>query len=428
MISNTRPTLLIIIIILLLGLASCNMPAQTGPTSAQPSPSTPAGVTPVLAEPPAPTTEAATATHPPVPVEPTASLAFLQSGDVFRVDLPGGAPRNLTNSGGVLSFAWAPDGASLAVFKGNNLCFITADGAASEPCLDLGLPAEFNQVLRRVAWAPDGQHIVLWNATNPWDEGAIGWLVIDAARQIIRIDDPVDWGLALPPANDPGGITGQALFLPDGTLLGTFTHRAYCGSGGCSYQIYSFDVQQPGLFPYHVAPTDPFQAGEYLALASGGQVLANVATRHAGCATYSTYVDLYTVSDWSKTSLRFDQETFTGLALSPDGRQAIVARGPGCSSENQTLWAIYCGLSDSFDVYNLQAWNLAANQRRDLLPGLDPAWSSSGELVAFRSCLSQDAAGAWQPEDDGPPAIFVMAPDGSQVERIAAGSDPAWRP
>ena len=64
----------------------------------------------------------------------------------------------------------------------------------------------------------------------------------------------------------------------------------------------------------------------------------------------------------------------------------------------------------------------------DLPPGLQPAWSSDGESLAFRSCLEINNGKSWKPTPNGPPEIYVMDLNTDTLVAIAPGEMPQWRP
>ncbi|MBN1146072.1 MAG: PD40 domain-containing protein [Anaerolineales bacterium] len=357
-------------------------------------------------------------------------LAFLNGGNLWLIDGPGGAPYPVTQQANLFSFAWAPDGARLATFDGRRLCFVAPDGSPAGDCLDMGLDEMQVNIPRQITWSPDQRQIILWNRANPWDEGAIGWLLValDGSNETWAIEDPVDWGASLSPDNEPGGITGQPVFLPDGRLVGTVTHRWLCGSGGCQYHLYQFDSAMRSLAPFDNQPQEGWSGGAWLTLSNHGRLLINYGTFHAGCESYTTYVDSFNLQSKSRKAYTLEQETISALALSPDQSRALIARTAGCNTQNQFEWDDACGLSQGFDIYALQLWNLADDQRQDLLPGSEPAWSPDGDWIAFRSCLAQNADGGWEPDTSTNASIYVLNLVSGEMMQISEGAMPAWQP
>jgi hypothetical protein len=84
-----------------------------------------------------------------------------------------------------------------------------------------------------------------------------------------------------------------------------------------------------------------------------------------------------------------------GLSWAPDGRRVAIGydKPP----------------ADELVVYDLQE-----RTRTTIAPGLDPAWSPDGALIAF--------AGRRHP------GIHTVAPDGTGLRRITSGERPAWSP
>ena len=447
-----------LIAILILTLSGCNLPAASvtpkptaapvlaseTPASQVPQPTSPAEALPTQ-EPLSETSPVPDATdqvyipkienpNTPQPVEnpqAIATLAYLKGGDIVLVDVPSLQPRPITQAANLLSFAWAPDGSRLATFDGRKLCFIRQDGSSdAQPCIELGLDDMQATIERRITWSPDQKAIVLWNPVNPWDEGAIGWLYIalDGSGLLHRIEDPVDWGMNLAPNNDPGGITGQPLFLPDGSLIGTLTHRWLCGDGSCHFQLFSFDPQGRSFIPYPNKPEEGWSEGMTILLSSDGRTLLNFGAFSEGCEAYFTFMDLYDLGDQSRQLFDLDQEAVSSSALSPDGARVLLARTAGCNRPDPTNWSQACGLSPSLDVYSMQMMDLASGQRSDTYPGITPEWSPDGGFIAFRSCLGQTASGAWDITPNGPPGIYIMAPDGAGISLVSDGSSPQWKP
>ena len=453
-----RISLRVIIVIQLLILAACNLPLSTNtsttattgasltpiptqpqktieqPTSAQKSPPTavPQETSQVFLpeiiglEQPTPGAVAST----PAPIEPADTLAFLRGGDLLLVDFPSGTPRQITQVANLLSYAWAPDGSRLATFDGHSLCLINPDGSSNAPCIDLGIDDAQAVVERPIVWSPDQRAVVLWNPVNPWDEEAIGWIYVtlDGSNVIYRITDPVDWGLNLAPNNDPGGIAGQPVFLADGTLVGTFTHRWLCGSGGCHFQLYRFDPQQRSLIPYPNKPDEGWSEGQSLAISNDRRILVNVGTFSESCDSYFTFLDAYDLTTQTRKAFNLPQEAISGVTLSPDAMRVVLVRVAGCSSQDQAVWAAACGLSPSLDVYGMQIMELSNGNRTDLAPGVTPDWSTDSKWIAFRSCLTPDAKGGWDPSPNGPPAIYITPPDGASLVSLGEGTMPQWKP
>jgi len=362
------------------------------------------------------------------PVGPT--LAFMKEGDVWLLDQPGTKPYPLTVMGNLISYVWAPNGERMAVFDGHSLCMVNRDGSVRTACLDLGLNDTQSKIARKMVWSPDQRYIVLWNSVNPWDAGAIGWMVIalDGSNLTYRIEDPVDWGASLSPNNDAGGFTGQPVFLSDGRLVGTLTHRWLCGSGGCHYQLFQFDIDNKKFVPYPNKPDTGWSEGLSLNLSKDRSELANFGIFNEGCETYSTFMDIFNLVTQYRQMFSLQQEALSGLAFSPDLKKALISRIAGCSTENQQKWDETCGLSIGFDVHNMQFWDLAANQRTDLVPGTEPAWSPDGGWVAFRSCLQPNSTGGWDPSDKMKATIYIMDASGKNITAINDGDDPQWRP
>lgn len=382
--------------------------------------------------PAAPAPEAAASTAQPAAASQSfnSPLAYLNGKNLFLVEPPNGAPLQLTNSGDLLSFAWAPDGSKLATFNGKALCVVMPDGAPASACVDLKLDENQAKIDRRLVWSPDQTRIVLWNAYNPWEQSAIGWLIVtlDGSQDVLRIQNPSDWGVYLTAENEPGGITGQALFLPDGTLVGTLTHSQFCGSGGCHYQLYKFDFTTNTFSAYPNKPEEGFSEGLNLALSKDGKTLVNYGAFNSGCENFLTFFDFYQVAGQTRALYTLDQESIVDMTLAPDATFAVIARSASCSDPNQVTWASTCGLTTGLDLYPLQIWDLANNSRADLLPALSPAWSPNGQWLAFTTCMSTNAGGGWEINGSAGPGVFIRSFVDGALYKLAEGSRPAWRP
>lgn len=377
---------------------------------------------------PAPTVSPATPTSAPRDQQ----LAFLKEDDVCLVDVPDGNPIQLTHSGDIAAFAWSPDGERIATSNGHSLRFVEHDGSSTIPCMDLGADSFQSTKRHQIIWSPDQQHIIIWNAVLSDSDG---WLIISLAgtSPSLHIVDTAAWGLTMFPPSDLGGYTYQPLFLPDGTLIGTLSHPALCGSGGCPHELYQFDLQMQRFIRHPIGDSEFFKygyGGGTLVLSADGRVLLNFRRHHKGCAYYTTYVGVFYLDTGNELEFSFVQDAFYELALSPDGSNAIIARGVGCNSENQREWAMDCGLSEYFEIYTMQLWDLQANLRTDLVPGLSIDWALDSSRIAFRSCLAQTQNSQWEPTSSGPPWIFIMEPTGdhSSIVPILDGLSPAWRP
>jgi hypothetical protein len=406
------------------------LPPTASPTT-PPTPSETAASTQVTGQPsPGAETAIPPTAEPTLPPPAGPQLAFLKDKDIWLIDQPGGQPYQLTVAGDVLSFAWAPGGERLAVFNGKTLCFVHRDGSVRTACLELGLNEMQSQIERQIIWSPDNKWIVLWNPVNPWDEGAIGWYIIalDGSGITYRIEDPVDWGASLAPNNEAGGITGQPVFLVNNQLIGTLTHRYLCGASGCHYQLYEFNLNARSFAPYPNKAEEGWSEGQTLALSQNGQYLTDFGAFYSGCESYTTFVDVFDLAASTRKSYDLAQEALAGITLSPDVSQAIIARISGCGSQDQAYWNQTCGLSQGFEVYPMQIWDLNEDQRSDLPPGLAPTWSPDGAWLAFRSCLAQGSQGEWQADTATPASIYLLEIATGNVTAVGPGNQPAWRP
>jgi len=403
-------------------------PGEAGPTPTQ------AVYVPVLnpptAEGPAEAKPGETPASPQAPASASGPLlAYLFEGNIWVLDAPQAEPRPLTRSAGARSFTWAPDGSRLAFYTGRMVCFAALADGAITGCLDLGLNDYQASIDRRLAWSPDLRYLVLWNAVNPWDEGALGWVIInlDSPQQTWIIEDPVDWGASLSPNNDPGGITGQAMFLPDGRLVGALSHRWLCSAGGCHYYLYQFDFSNGSFSPFPNKPEEGWSEGQRLLLSASGQLLLNFASFGESCQDTVSFLDLYDLSSTGRQSFTLAGERLLDLALHPNVSQAVLARQNICTPSANS-WASACGLAPGLDLLPLQIWTFSSGERRDLLPGLEPAWSPDGAWLAFRSCLAAGGQGELLPSGTATPAVYLWNVSNGEVRQVGPGEAPAWKP
>lgn len=378
----------------------------------------------------APTPEPATPSATSEPQVPKSQLTFLKNKDIWSASIPDGSLTQLTNTGDLYSFTWSPDGSMLATFNGQSLCIIYPNGTQVDPCTDLGLDDEQSSVNRQIAWSPDLRTLVLWNIDNPWDEMAISWIIVyrDGSGNILKISDPVDWGLSAAPNNEPGGVTGQAIFLADGKLLGTLSHRWLCGAGGCQYQLYRFDLENKIFIPYPNKPEEGWSEGMNLLLSYDQKTLINYSSFSSTCESAIAFIDLYDLADGTRKLFEINLNSIQGIAASPDSSQLILALMSGCSSIHSQTWDQTCGLSHGFDILPMQILDITNNQTSDLVPGKSPVWSPDGTWIAFRSCLNQNASGDWEPSASTTASIYVIAPDGSGLMMVSDGHAHAWKP
>jgi hypothetical protein len=169
-------------------------------------------------------------------------------------------------------------------------------------------------------------------------------------------------------------VTGQALFLRDGRLVGTLSHRYLCAAGGCRYQLYELDLQKRTFLPFSNKPEEGWSEGQSLVLSSDGGLLANFSTFSESSQAYFSYIDLFGLGSGIRQVYSLPQEALDGLALSPDASRAVIARRSLEGVKDQASWAQACGLTQGFDVYPLRIWDLASEQSDELFPGLLPAW------------------------------------------------------
>ena len=363
---------------------------------------------------------------PPTPTTTPASiLAYLRQGNLWFWEATTQREVQVTGAGNIHAFAWSPDGALLATYTGRDVCFLAAADGRTLACTPLPGAPTTQYKASSVIWSPQQDQLLIIQDT--W------WLVQVAQGQpteITHFEDPQTWGAVWPGIEDPlsPAYTGQALFLNDGSLLGSAAHAYACGSGGCTHQLFRFNRETVRLEPFGGPALS--SGGDQLHLSADGRLLINYGTFHVGCGMYTTRVTITDLTTGNGRSFAFEQEAFDELVFAPDGQQLLVAQGEGCGSLGQAVWSVSCGLSDAFAIYPLQLWDWQANSRETLLPGLEPEWSPDGRHIAFRSCLAQSPAGIWEPIHSGPPWLYILSfqTDGYVIVPVAIGQSPAWQP
>lgn len=356
-----------------------------------------------------------------VPAQPL--LAYLREGNVWLYDFANGNEIQLTDTGNIKAFAWSPDGSQLGLYDNQwQLCFRSLEPTIpTYPCQTIEKATNLfaaDHAPTKLMWSPTGQQILIQQAE--W------WQVNLNTSQVRHIADPRDWGATWTAGDEGGTALGQALYLPDGSLLGAAAHVYDCGSGGCMYRLFVFDEASQRLMPYAYS-----NGGSSLAMTTNGRYLMTNASPHVGCATYTSYTDIIDLSSGQLWSSTFPQETFFDQALAPQDQKAILSPGEGCAREQSELWSVECGLMPyAFELFPMQVWDWQNKTRQELVPGLEPAWSPNGQQIAFRSCLAQTPAGEWTPVSASPPWLYSMNLSDSSytITPIAIGEAPAWQP
>jgi hypothetical protein len=383
-------------------------------------------------------------------------LAFLRSGDVWITSVPNIVPIQFTTSGDILIFAWLPDGTGIVTFDGYAICYMNypADGTTGR-CTNLDLLERYVQGTA-VVISPDQQSVVISNPEDYWgswswvsyilkEEQAIGWLIVGADGEVTPVIYPeemgVDFGVhwdELPPGRENHSevaISGiePPVFL-DGALVGSFTCRYWCGSGGCSYVLHEFDFAKGQFHPYDLDHYNLFPwgcAGEDLAFSSSESILTSFGTWRSGVNDYGMCYSVLDLAAREVHRLMFDQEILFEQSLTSDGRRAVVSRGSRYHSIDD--WSVDCSLSTEFDLPNMQILDLRVEtlgQRIDLLPGRYPEWSADDSHIAFQACLTKEDSEGWQVSRHISPSIYVGKLDRNRFEVVfvSEGKQPHWRP
>jgi hypothetical protein len=361
-------------------------------------------------------------------------LAFLRLGDVWITNVPDIAPIRFTASGDVLAFTWLPDGTGIVTFDGDSICYMNypADGTASK-CIDLNLSERFTQGTGIVV-SPNQHSVVIWNREGRWGEQTIGWLIVGPDGEVVPVIHPEEMGVdfggrweELPPElmeNHPEVARGRVeppMFL-DGTLIGAFTSRFYCGSGGCSYVLHEFDFASARFHPYDLDHYHLFPwtcSGVGLDFSRSEYILTSFGYWKAGLEEYGTCYSILDLSAQTVRQLEFPQETLLEQSLSSDATRAVVSRADGRPFTGSEL----C------DMQVLDLHIGAEDVRVDLLPGRYPEWSTNDDYIAFQACLVKESS-EWHVNTSAPISVYVgmLRENGFQVELVSEGVQPHWRP
>jgi hypothetical protein len=184
---------------------------------------------------------------------------------------------------------------------------------------------------------------------------------------------------------------------PDGTKL---AFRGCCGD-----EIFVVELAGGAVTQLSDEATDGASGAYWPAWSPTGSEIAYKAIRYDD-ATETDSEALYVTSlDGAYVRRLTPDFFFDGAASwSPDGsRLAFAGRTAG---------------DDISDIYVVGADG--SNLSRVMEGAVDPAWSPDGTKIAFSS------------DRDGDPEVYVMDPDGSNVEQLTDNafhdSDPAWQP
>jgi predicted NACHT family NTPase len=182
---------------------------------------------------------------------------------------------------------------------------------------------------------------------------------------------------------------------PTPTAIGGGTGRiAFTSNREGSDTIYLTDVNVGQI---QRLTADPREARRPMWSPEGSKILFNMRSE-AGFDIYMSNADGSSLINITKNP----QPDYSRATWSPDGNH--IAFGTKCGASNNEICVLRIG--------ETQPVNITKNSGEDY----DPAWSPAGNLIAFVS------------ERGSPPAIYVMATDGSGQTRLSSGSSPVWSP
>ena len=302
-----------------------------------------------------------------------------EGGGIFLTDITGGAVRRLSNF--CHNPAWSPDQASIACSI--ERVEIPSSRRAISPLWILDVATGGKRQLTtfdgvQPVWSPAGDRIAYWSYTPR-----------------SRIWTMPSAGGPPAPVTEGGNRDWNPMWSPDGRYLFFSSNR-----GGTTSNLWRVPIDPATggvLGPVEPVTTPSSNAG-FLSFSRDGSRMA--------------YVDQAFTRNFSR--LRLDRP---GEPPVPVTRGAHVYRQLDLSPDQSRLAYV----SDS-RVFVMNADGTAMRQLTDTDSSRGPRWSPDGARIAFYSNRS------------GPNQIWMMNPDGSQVEQVTNFSDtkgvyyPVWSP
>ena len=242
-------------------------------------------------------------------------VAFDAGGKLQKIDISGGPTQTVCvlNSDAV-GGSWNADGVIiLGQYPGTLMRVPAAGGVATQLT---ALDTSHGDIAHTVPWfLPDGRHFVYMRDSGPGSAISVGSLDVKPEEQDSRRLIRTDSGAAYVPSSDPE--SGQLLFLLGGALMAQPFDTRRLNLSGEPVRV----VEEPvrAFLDYSLFSVSASGTLSYL---PGGNVDSQL-----------TWFDLRgkvlgTVGEVAP---------YAGLALSPDGLQAIVAR-PTPPDQHWTLW------------------------------------------------------------------------------------------
>lgn len=354
-------------------------------------------------------------------------LAFIDQGVLSILDMDTGTQTALSIPDPVIAAGWSPDGRRLVVFTASTICLSDPIDLFMVTCTPVPAAAflysenypygpiaeNWNRV--RIVWSPDGQWIVFFHEL-------LGMYIfpVDQPGQghAIRETDFADWGVTLHGLvveQNPYGADaylGDMVFLPDNTLLGSFTTNLDCGTyGNCYYALNQLDLSEKRFHKYMIDGLE-FEGGyngEKLVVSADRSQLISYDLKVGGIGNYTTHLKQISFASGQSASYDFPQEWFDDFVLSPDGQKAAVVKRP-----------LFFENEDQSSAYeDIWIWDIANNTWQYAVSGRVPSWSPNGSLLAFMDGFGPDAQIRFWSSEKG-----IHEP----VQGGLRGTFPIWQP
>jgi Tol biopolymer transport system component len=303
-------------------------------------------------------------------------LAFFAEHKLKKIDVAGGTVQTVCEADDGRGLAWGPDGT--IVFAPGPFTGLSTVSSAGGSAAVLTHPAVSGETHRLPQFLPDGEHVLFFDGSLSGKSNAIQVISLKT-RQVADVLKPAESG---PRYVEPGYL----VFLKEQNLMAQ-----------------PFDARRLKLTGEAVPVAEQVQfttfrwTGSY-ALSDSG-LLAYRRQGNAG-KFHLTWLDL----DGKELGKVGEDMTVAGLALSPDGKRAMLIRPDTGGQGSLKLW-----------MYDLQR---AVMNRFTFGNGdeQNPVWSPDGKQVAYSANRGQGFG------------IYVKAADGSTPEQLLYKGDDLMLP
>jgi len=297
------------------------------------------------------------------PVSALGKVAYVLDGDLYVRQLPDGAPKRLTTSGGAGPPSWSPSGEWLAYVDGGRWFISRPDGSDRRNASG--------------AWAPDADRIVSIDSSEP-DASLNDEIVVEDAdgsrrRVVAKIAAPAGERV----------ILDAPAWSPDGTRIAFVEHRLG-DVGAATPPAGTTAVAQRTYEAILAVPADGSAAPEELLNAGSPPAygLGLIGWSHDGAN-----IVYYTLPGFTADSA--DGATFMRVAAEPDAKMQTLTGQPALT--NPVLWnfgpdamlAITAG-------HGRETWTNKAVEIIDTSTGAGQRLLGSDKSVALEPALSPD--------------------------------------